>query len=184
MVPYSPTAVAQDAIAFLLALASVGDHSHGDLVSRCGSSHCVCCCSVVQSYPTLCDPMDYSMPGFPVLHCLPVCSGSCPSMMQLCLHSSLKEEGRGKGATFLLCACVRVHACSVVSDSATPWTVCSPRGSFVHGILQARILEWVALPQGIFPTQESNPPLRRPLHWQVDSLPLRHLQAPSYIPLL
>ena len=32
--------------------------------------HC-CFCSVVQSCLTLCDPMDYSMPGFPVLHCLP-----------------------------------------------------------------------------------------------------------------
>ena len=28
-------------------------------------------CSVVQSCLTLCDPMDCSMPGFPVLHCLP-----------------------------------------------------------------------------------------------------------------
>ena len=27
--------------------------------------------SVAQSCPTLCDPMDCSMPGFPVLHCLP-----------------------------------------------------------------------------------------------------------------
>ena len=30
---------------------------------------------------------------------------------------------------------------------------CSPSGSSVHEILQARILEWVALLQGIFPTQ-------------------------------
>ena len=30
-----------------------------------------CCCSVTQLCPTLCDPMDCSMPGFPVLHCLP-----------------------------------------------------------------------------------------------------------------
>ena len=29
-----------------------------------------CCCSVTKSCPTLCDPMDYSMPGFPVLHYL------------------------------------------------------------------------------------------------------------------
>ena len=29
-----------------------------------------CCCSVAQSCPTLWDPMDCSMPGFPVLHCL------------------------------------------------------------------------------------------------------------------
>ena len=30
-----------------------------------------CCCLVAQSCPTLCDPMDCSMPGFPVLHHLP-----------------------------------------------------------------------------------------------------------------
>ena len=29
---------------------------------------------------------------------------------------------------------------------------CSPPGSSVHGVLQARILEWVAILQGIFPT--------------------------------
>ena len=31
----------------------------------------VCYCSVPKSCPTLCDPMDYSTPGFPVLHYLP-----------------------------------------------------------------------------------------------------------------
>ena len=38
---------------------------------------------------------------------------------------------------------------------------CSPPGSSVHGILQARIMEWVAksLLQGIFLTQGSNPGL-------------------------
>ena len=29
------------------------------------------CCSVTKSCLTLCDPMDCSIPGFPVLHCLP-----------------------------------------------------------------------------------------------------------------
>ena len=40
-------------------------------------------------------------------------------------------------------------------------TLCDPMDYTVHGILQARILEWVAfsLLQGIFPTQESNPGL-------------------------
>ena len=28
------------------------------------------CCSVAKLYPTLCDPMDCSTSGFPVLHCL------------------------------------------------------------------------------------------------------------------
>ena len=42
---------------------------------------------------------------------------------------------------------------------------CSPPGSSVHEILQARILEWVAtaLFQGIFPTQGSN---WHQLHWE------------------
>ena len=37
------------------------------------SSHCNLCsyCIVTQSCPTLCDPMDCSTPGFPVLHHLP-----------------------------------------------------------------------------------------------------------------
>ena len=34
-------------------------------------SSCCCCCSVTHSSPTLCDPMDCSMPGFPVHHQLP-----------------------------------------------------------------------------------------------------------------
>ena len=44
-------------------------------------------------------------------------------------------------------------------------------GSSVHGILQARILEWVAMPssRGIFPTQGSNPLPLHLLHWQADS---------------
>ena len=54
-----------------------------------------------------------------------------------------------------------LHACSVasaMSDSdPMDW---SPPGSPVHEILQARILEWVAMPfflQGIFLTQGLNP---------------------------
>ena len=46
-----------------------------------------------------------------------------------------------------------------MSDSLQP-VDCSLPGSSVHGILQARILEWVARPsllQGIFPTQGQNP---------------------------
>jgi len=40
------------------------------------------------------------------------------------------------------------------------WTVASP-GTSVHGILQARIVKWVAMPssRGIFPTREWNPAL-------------------------
>ena len=35
------------------------------------STDVYCCCSVAQSFLTLCDPMDCSTPGFPVHHQLP-----------------------------------------------------------------------------------------------------------------
>ena len=38
------------------------------IVARLRSQNC--CCSITKLYLTLCDPMDYSTPGFPVLHCL------------------------------------------------------------------------------------------------------------------
>ena len=41
--------------------------------------------------------------------------------------------------------CLRKFACSHVRLFATP-TACSPPDSSVHGILQARMLEWVAMP--------------------------------------
>ena len=56
---------------------------------------------------------------------------------------------------------------------------CGLPGSSAHGILQGKILEWVAMPsswgssqQGIFPTQGSNLHLLHLLHWQAGSLPL------------
>ena len=67
------------------------------------------------------------------------------------------------------------------------WLFCDPMdsslpgSSSVHGISQARILEWVEeyrfLLQGIFLTQGSNTCLR---HWQADSLPLSHQGSPTY----
>ena len=52
--------------------------------------------------------------------------------------------------------CVRVclfaPSCPTLCDPMD----CSLPGSSVHGILQAKILEWIVLFQGIFPTQGSN----------------------------
>ena len=49
---------------------------------------------------------------------------------------------------------------------------CSQPGSSVHSILQARVLEWVAMPYSreIFPTEALNPHLLHLLHWQMSSL--------------
>ena len=54
---------------------------------------------------------------------------------------------------------------------------CVPPGSSVHGILQARILQWVAIPfsRGIFPTEGSNPGL---LHCRRICYPLSHQGSP------
>ena len=55
---------------------------------------------------------------------------------------------------------------------------CSPSGSSVHGIFQARILEWVAISYSRKSSQPkdrthiSNPSLLRLQQWQADSLPL------------
>ena len=60
----------------------------------------------------------------------------------------------------------------------TPWTVCSPPGSSLHGISQVRILERVAISfsRGSSPLG-SNPSL---LHWKADSLPVRRQGSPYH----
>ena len=59
----------------------------------------------------------------------------------------------------------------------------SPPASSVHGIFQARVLEWVDISsfRGIFLIQGSNPNLLHLLHWQVGSLPLSHLGSPNTV---
>ena len=67
-------------------------------------------------------------------------------------------------------------------EAMWPWAVsnflwpldCSRPGSSVHGILQARMPEWVAIShcRGIFLTQGSSPHLLHLPHWQADSLPI------------
>ena len=51
--------------------------------------------------------------------------------------------------------------CMKVKEEVTQFcpALCDPMDYTVHGILQARILEWVAVPSSrrIFPTQGSNP---------------------------
>ena len=78
-------------------------------------------------------------------------------------------------------SCTWINSCACTHGKSLQWclTLCDPMecglpGSSVHGISQARILEWVAMPllQGIFPTQGLSPCLLCLLHWQAGSLPL------------
>ena len=74
-----------------------------------------------------------------------------------------------------------IHMCVCAQSSLTlcdPMD-CSPPGSSVHGILQARIVEWLPCPPpGIFPTQGSNSGLLCLLHWQAGYLLLAPLGKP------
>ena len=45
--------------------------------------NCCCCSSVTKLCLTLCNIMDNSMPGFPVLRYLPICLNSCSLVAQL-----------------------------------------------------------------------------------------------------
>ena len=57
---------------------------------------------------------------------------------------------------------------------------CSPPDSSVHGILQAKMLEWIAIPllQGIFPAQGLNPGV---LHCRQILYHLSHLGSPTVV---
>ena len=71
----------------------------------------------------------------------------------------------------------------LVAQSCLPLckpTDCSPPGSSIHGILQARILEWVAMPscRGLFPTQGSNPGLP---HCRWILYHLSHQESPTQL---
>ena len=73
-----------------------------------------------------------------------------------------------------------LNVCVCVFSHCRVWFFCDPMysslpGFSVHGINQARILEWDFLLQGIFSTQGLNLCLLHLLHWQADSLPLHHL---------
>ena len=76
----------------------------------------------------------------------------------------------------ILCVCVKLpQSCPILCNPMD----CSPLGSSVHGILQARIVEWLPCPPpGIFPTQGSNSGLLCLLHWQAGYLLLAPLGKP------
>ena len=77
-----------------------------------------------------------------------------------------------------LCVCVCVCVCVCIKSVQLRPTLCesmdfSPPGSTVHGILQARILEWVAIPSSRGSSQSRDRThISCLLHWQAGSLPL------------
>ena len=79
---------------------------------------------LLQSCLTLCDPIDGSPPGFPI-----------------------PGKNTGVGCHFLL-QCMKVKSESEVAQlcpTLSDLMDCSPPGSSIHGIFQARVLEWGAI---------------------------------------
>ena len=113
-------------------------------------------CVLTESCPTLSDPIDCSHPGSSVHGILQTgilewagvsySRGSFWPRDQTCV-SYASCTGRRVGSLPLAppacCACVLSH--SSCQLSAALWTQTS-RCLFVHGFLQARILEWIAMP--------------------------------------
>ena len=83
----------------------------------------------LQSCPTLCDPIEGSPSGSP-------CPWDSP------------DKNTGVGCHFLL-QCMKVKSESEVAQScltlSDPMDCSLPVGSSIHGIFQARVLEWVAI---------------------------------------
>ena len=116
--------------------------------------------ALLQSCPTLCDPIDGSPPGFPSLG-----FSRQEHWSGLPFPSPMHESEKWK------------WSCSVMSDSSDPMD-CSLLGSSVHGIFQARVLEWGATYKGTDPVHEGSslmtpsqpncvPSLLKLWHWRV-----------------
>ena len=138
-------------------------------------------CSVSQSCPTLYNPMDCSPPGSSVheifqariLQWVPISSSRGSSQPRGWILSSCVSC---IVFVFIFLYCIRYYiqincvAFMCICALLCP-TLCDSPGSSVHGILWARILEWVAISYS----------------WgssKADSLPLSHLENPNFIVLI
>ena len=84
---------------------------------------------LLQSCPTLCDPIDGSPPGSPVPGIL-----EARTLEWVVISCSNARKWK-----------VKVKSFSRVRLSATPWTAAYLPGSSVHVIFQVRVLEWGAV---------------------------------------
>ena len=82
---------------------------------------------LLQSCPTLCDPIDGSSPGSPVPGILKARTGVGCHFLPRCMKVKSESEV--------------AQSCLTLSDSV----YCSPPGSSIHGVFQARVLEWGAI---------------------------------------
>ena len=130
-----------------------------------------------QSCPTLCDPhgLHHARPPCP-LATPGVYSNSCPWVLLMQYFTILKFNMKDLNQSHIMCMCVCVCVCVCVVTKSF-WFFCnpmdySPPGSFVHGISQAGILEWVSIP----------PPVTYNNRLEITQFLLLHLY--NHVPLL
>ena len=110
------------------------------------------------------------------------CKGKCG--LSFIHESNNPEEKQDQFMCVCVCVCVCVY---MLSWFSRVWFCnpvdCSPPGSSVHGILQTKILEWVAMPssRGSSWSGDLTHISYVYLHWQVDSLPLSHWGSPHQL---
>ena len=110
---------------------------------------------VAQSSPTLCNPMDCSLPGFSIRGifqarvlewvAISFSRGSSPprdrTQVSALQTDALPSEPPGKPYMQLAAAAKSLQSCPTLCNPMD----CSLPGSSAHGIFQARVLEWVAI---------------------------------------
>ena len=91
-------------------------------------------------------------------------------------NSILKKKTKIMASGAIVLKVLVTHLCSTLHDLMDY----GPPGSSIHGILQSRILEWVAIffSRGIFPTEGSNPGL---LRYQQILYCLSHQGSPNFM---
>ena len=127
-----------------------------------------CCCSAAQSCPTLCKPIDFSMPGFPsitisrsllklmfielvmppnhlILHhpLLLLLPSIFPASGSFLMSRLFASSGQSIGTSASASATLLFSRWVVSGSFAMPWNALHQ--AFVHGISQARILECFAI---------------------------------------
>ena len=124
---------------------------------------------------------DLPNPGLP--HCrwilYQLSHKGSPRILEWVAYSFSRASSRPRNQTRISCIVGRFFTNWAIREAHTVGklqlcpslcdpVVCSLPGSSDHGILQARILEWVAVPS----SRGLNPRLSCLLHWQAGSLPL------------
>ena len=105
-----------------------------------GTLHKVCCCcSVTQSYQTVCDSMNGRTPGYPVLHCLPEFAQAPVCWVNAAIQpshplSSPSPPALNKVSLFLNEIPLTTHSVQFSSVAQSCLTLCDPMNRSTPGL--------------------------------------------------